>query len=209
MMDWNNNQLWLTAGLLCCVVPFIVLLAGFFWLVRSGQRYLTPDVEELRARFEQMKARNPGLTPDQLVQKIINQQALRSGIVGALTSVGGLPTLPFGLTIDLIASSRIQSATLYLISWALDPQGTRSTVPVLNLLQAFRLVEGASVEEIVAAQTQAIGSQVTRRLAVMLAEKAFAKVIPGLGLVIGFVVNYAIAQGVSRVAVHWYKRSLK
>ena len=208
-MDWNNNQLWLTAGLLCCVVPFIVLLAGFFWLVRSGQRYLTPDVEELRARFEQMKARNPGLTADQLVQKIINQQALRSGIVGALTSVGGLPTLPFGLTIDLIASSRIQSATLYLISWALDPQGTRSTVPVLNLLQAFRLVEGASVEEIVAAQTQAIGSQVTRRLAVMLAEKAFAKVIPGLGLVIGFVVNYAMAQGVSRVAVHWYKRSLK
>jgi len=209
MMDWNNNQLWLTAGLLCCVVPFIVLLAGFFWLVRSGQRYLTPDVEELRARFEQMKARNPGLTADQLVQKIINQQALRSGIVGALTSVGGLPTLPFGLTIDLIASSRIQSATLYLISWALDSQGTRSTVPVLNLLQAFRLVEGASVEEIVAAQTQAIGSQVTRRLAVMLAEKAFAKVIPGLGLVIGFVVNYAMAQGVSRVAVHWYKRSLK
>lgn len=208
-MDWNNNQLWLTAGLLCCVVPFIVLLAGFFWLVRSGQRYLTPDVEELRARFEQMKARNPGLTADQLVQKIINQQALRSGIVGALTSVGGLPTLPFGLTIDLIASSRIQSATLYLISWALDPQGTRSTVPVLNLLQAFRLVEGASVEEIVAAQTQAIGSQLTRRLAVMLAEKAFAKVIPGLGLVIGFVVNYAMAQGVSRVAVHWYKRSLK
>lgn len=208
-MDWNNNQLWLTAGLLCCVVPFIVLLAGFFWLVRSGQRYLTPDVEELRARFEQMKARNPDLTADQLVQKIINQQALRSGIVGALTSVGGLPTLPFGLTIDLIASSRIQSATLYLISWALDPQGTRSTVPVLNLLQAFRLVEGASVEEIVAAQTQAIGSQVTRRLAVMLAEKAFAKVIPGLGLVIGFVVNYAMAQGVSRVAVHWYKRSLK
>jgi len=209
MMDWNNNQLWLTAGLLCCVVPFIVLLAGFFWLVRSGQRYLTPDVEELRARFEQMKARNPDLTADQLVQKIINQQALRSGIVGALTSVGGLPTLPFGLTIDLIASSRIQSATLYLISWALDPQGTRSTVPVLNLLQAFRLVEGASVEEIVAAQTQAIGSQLTRRLAVMLAEKAFAKVIPGLGLVIGFVVNYAMAQGVSRVAVHWYKRSLK
>mgnify|MGYP000944371674 CR=1 FL=1 len=208
-MDWNNNQLWLTAGLLCCVVPFIVLLAGFFWLVRSGQRYLTPDVEELRARFEQMKARNPDLTADQLVQKIINQQALRSGIVGALTSVGGLPTLPFGLTIDLIASSRIQSATLYLISWALDPQGTRSTVPVLNLLQAFRLVEGASVEEIVAAQTQAIGSQLTRRLAVMLAEKAFAKVIPGLGLVIGFVVNYAMAQGVSRVAVHWYKRSLK
>ncbi|MBN8621202.1 MAG: hypothetical protein J0L63_19980 [Anaerolineae bacterium] len=209
MMDWNNNQLWLTAGLLCCVVPFIVLLAGFFWLVRSGQRYLTPDVEELRARFEQMKARNPDLTADQLVQKIINQQALRSGIVGALTSVGGLPTLPFGLTIDLIASSRIQSATLYLISWALDSQGTRSTVPVLNLLQAFRLVEGASVEEIVAAQTQAIGSQLTRRLAVMLAEKAFAKVIPGLGLVIGFVVNYAMAQGVSRVAVHWYKRSLK
>lgn len=208
-MDWNNNQLWLTAGLLCCVVPFIVLLAGFFWLVRSGQRYLTPDVEELRARFEQMKARNPDLTADQLVQKIINQQALRSGIVGALTSVGGLPTLPFGLTIDLIASSRIQSATLYLISWALDSQGTRSTVPVLNLLQAFRLVEGASVEEIVAAQTQAIGSQLTRRLAVMLAEKAFAKVIPGLGLVIGFVVNYAMAQGVSRVAVHWYKRSLK
>lgn len=208
-MDWNNNQLWLTAGLLCCVVPFIVLLAGFFWLVRSGQRYLTPDVEELRARFEQMKARNPDLTADQLVQKIINQQALRSGIVGALTSVGGLPTLPFGLTIDLIASSRIQSATLYLISWALDPQGTRSTVPVLNLLQAFRLVEGASVEEIVAAQTQAIGSQLTRRLAVMLAEKAFAKVIPGLGLVIGFVVNYAMAQGVSRVAVRWYKRSLK
>jgi hypothetical protein len=45
---------------------------------------------------------------------LIQAHALKAG---AITSVGGLPFLPIGLAVDLIASSRIQSSMLHFIGW--------------------------------------------------------------------------------------------
>lgn len=203
----NNN--WLVLGGLCCVVPTLVLIVASAWVIRYGQRYLTPETEDLHRSFEQLKAQNPTATPEQLVNKIIRRQAIRSGIIGAITSVGGLPFLPFGMTIDLYASARIQNATLHFIAWALNPQGATATTPILSLSQTLKLGDGGQLDDMLSNQTQQWGLGLSRRLVTMITEKAFAKLIPGLGLVIGFIVNYAITTGISRLALHWYTRRLR
>jgi len=207
--NMDNNNSWLVAGVLCCVLPTLVLLLASAWVIRNGQRYLTPDTEDLHRQFENMKSQNPNVSAETLVNRIIHRQALRSGLIGAITSVGGLPFLPFGMTIDLYASARIQNATLHFIAWALNPQGATANTPILSLGQTLKLGDGGQVDQYVSNQTQALGLGLSRRLIEMVTEKAFAKLIPGLGLVIGFVVNYAITRGISRLAVRWYTRRLR
>jgi hypothetical protein len=205
----DNNNSWLVAGALCCVFPTLVLLVVSAWVIRNGQRFLTPAPEDLHQQFQHMKAQNPNVSPETLVNRIIHRQAIRSGIIGAITSVGGLPFLPFEMTIDLYASARIQNATLHFIAWALNPQGANTNTPILSLGQALKLGEGGQVDEYFSNQTQALGLGLSRRLVEMVTEKAFAKLIPGLGLVIGFVVNYAITRGISQLAMRWYMGRLQ
>lgn len=205
----DNNNSWLVAGALCCVLPTLILIVASAWVIRNGQRYVTPDTTDLHQQFERMKAQNPQASPEALVNKIIHRQAIRSGFIGAITSVGGLPFLPFGMTIDLYATARIQNATLHFIAWALNPQGANANTPILSLGQTLKLGEGGQIDEYVSNQTQALGLGLSRRLIEMITEKAFAKLIPGFGLVIGFVVNYAITRGISQLAVRWYLGRLR
>ena len=204
-----DNSNWLVLGALACVIPTLVLIAASAWMIRNGQRFLTPETEDLYRSFQQLKAQNPTATPEQLVNKIIRRQAVRSGIIGAITSVGGLPFLPFGMTIDLYASARIQNATLHFIAWALNPQGATATTPILSLSQTLKLGDGGQLDEMLSNQTQIWGLGLSRRLVTMITEKAFAKLIPGLGLILGFIVNYAITTGISRAALLWYTRRLR
>ncbi len=188
----------------CCVLPVLIFTAFFAVLLRRGQRWLTPDESQLREEYEKMRTANPDADPQQFVNRVINRQAFRSGLVGALTSVGGLPFLPIGLALDMYSSSRIQSATLHFIGWA---YGADNNAEILNLSQSLVLRE-SDVTGFVVARTQNISQRLTRQLLEMLAEKAFAKLIPGLGLIIGFVVNYFITRGTSRLAAEYYARTL-
>ena len=205
----DNNNSWLVAGVLCCVFPTLILIVASAFLIRNGQRYLTPATEDLHQQFENMKVQNPNVSPETLVNRIIQRQAIRSGLIGAITSVGGLPFLPFGMTIDLYATARIQNATLHFIAWALNPQGANANTPILSLGQTLKLGDGGQVDEFFSNQTQTLGLGLSRRLIEMITEKAFAKLIPGLGLIIGFIVNYAITRGISQLAVRWYLGHLR
>jgi len=206
-MDTNNSS-WLVAGVLCCVIPTLVIFVVSAWVIRNGSHFLTPDPQDLHREFERMKAQNPNASPETLVNRIINRQAIRSGIIGAVTSVGGLPFLPIELPLDLYASARIQNATLHFIAWALNPQGANANTPILSLAETLKLGDGGQVDEFLSNQTQTFGLGLSRRLVEMITEKAFAKLIPGIGLIVGFIVNYALTRGISYVAVRWYTRRM-
>jgi len=204
----DNNNSWLVAGALCCVVPTLIVLVASAWVIRNGQHFLTPSTEDLHQQFEYMKAQNPNVDPQTFVNRIIHRQAIRCGLIGAITSVGGLPFLPIELPLDLYASARIQNATLHFIAWALNPQGANANTPILSLSQTLKLGDGGQMDHYVSNQTQVVGLGLSRRLVEMVTEKAFAKLIPGLGLIVGFIVNYALTRGISQLAVKWYTRRL-
>lgn len=192
--------------LLCCVLPTLVMVGLMVWVVYRGAKLLQPEEGELLRRFDQLKAASPGLNEDELVNKIIQRQAMRAGIVGALTSVGGLPFLPIGLPIDLITTTRLQAETLHFIAWAYGNRG--DTQHVLDLNQALALRFGVSAHDMVVMGSQQVSQRVVRRLLVMVAEKAAAKLVPFIGLAIGFAVNYTLARGTSYLAARWYKSRL-
>lgn len=198
----NISWGWLLVG--CCVLPVLVLTAFFVVMIRRSQQWLTPDETQLRAEYERMRAADPNANPQQFVNRIIQRQAVRSGLVGAITSVGGLPLLPIGLIIDMYSTSRIQSATLHFIGWAL---GARGDVQILNLQDSLVLRQ-EDVTNFVLSRAPGLGQRLTRQILEVLAEKAFAKLIPGLGLIIGFAVNYSLTRGISRVAAQYYTRLL-
>lgn len=195
-----RTEYWIMAFGLCCIIPALLLTAGAIFVIRRGQQLITPDIGELQERFARLKAQNPNAAPGVLVQKIIQQQAVRSGVIGAITSVGGLPVLPFGLTADVYATARLHNATLHFIAWA---YGADTEAEVLKLNDALAL-RTSNVTNAIVSYAPGMAQRVYREIMMMVLQKSFAKVIPGIGLFIGFIVNYAIAQGIGRAAARWY-----
>lgn len=198
-----DNQQWVLLLGLCCVLPVIGIVILSVWVMRRGQRIITPEIEDLQRDFDKLKAKNPNLTTDQLVNKIIQQQAFRAGLIGAITSVGGILALPLGLVIDLYTTSRIQNATLFFIAQAFaSSAGER--LPLLNLNEALALRFEDRMRNFLIERGSVAAQRVYRRLMLILVEKTFAKLIPGIGLIIGFIVNYSIARGISQLAAAYY-----
>ncbi len=200
----QTNEYLLIGVVACCIVPVIILFIAAFFIMRRAPKIIQPNVDDLRLTFNALKAKNANATIDELVRQVIQRQALRTGIIGAITSVGGLPVLPFGLTIDLLTTTRAQSAMLYFIAWAYQPTAVLAKQDVLDYAEALALRAGLSSNQLILLGGQRASSYALRRLFVIIVEKSFAKVIPGVGLFIGFVVNYTITRGMGVVAARWY-----
>ena len=206
-MNLNLNDLlsyWWVIGLACCVIPFILITLAAVWVARNAPRIVQPDQADLRRSFEALKAKRKNATTQELVNAIIARQSLRSGVIGAITSVGGLPTLPIALPIDLYTTARIQSAMLQFIAWAYQPTMPNSPQNALDLAEAAALRAGIAPNDLLLAGGQRLTRYAIRQIIVNVVEKSFAKLIPGIGLFIGFFVNYTVTRGLGYVAARYY-----
>ncbi|MDX2160908.1 MAG: hypothetical protein SF162_06245 [bacterium] len=205
LQELFNN--WWVIGLVCCAIPFVIVALFAVWLVRAAPRLMRADEESMRQGFARLRAQYPNATTSQLVQRIIARESLKSGLIGAITSVGGLPTLPIALPIDLITTVRIQSAMLQFIAWAYQPTAPANgeSGSLIDLSEALALRMGVAPGDLILAGGQRLTRYATRQLLVHVVEKSFAKLIPGIGLIIGFAVNYSITRGMGVVAARWYE----
>jgi hypothetical protein len=209
-MQFDITNTLLLSLAFCCIVPTIVLAALSVWALRQSKSLLTPEVSDLQKRFDTLRAKDPGAAPDKFIRQVIHRQSLRSGVIGALTSVGGVWVLPFGLAIDLYASARNQAATMHFLAWA---NGIRDEDRVLKIgeMLALRGLEdkiNIAPEVLINWQTR-LANRVYGEIAVQILQKSFAKLIPGLGLILGFVVNYLSARLFATAAQAYYSGNLK
>lgn len=189
---------------LCCLIPFILIVIVSVWAIRQGNRFIAPEIDEVRADFNQLKQKYPDASTETLAGRIIHKQAMRSGIVGGITSVGGIFLLPIGLAVDMYSSAKIQATMLQFLAWVYE--GERTT-DALSLENALRLQASNTAKQVAVASGQRISSSVSRRIMVVVAEKAFAKLVPIVGLVLGFGVNYATTRAMGEVARKYYLRT--
>lgn len=196
-MDFNDL---LTLLLLCCVLPSLFTVGVALWALLNARKWLVPTEAELQARFTRLQA--SGKRDEDFVDHIVRAQALRAGIVGAVTSVGGVFFLPVGLVIDLYASTRLQESTLRLIAWA---NGVRSEEELLSYTEFLNRKPGYLDPALVASTSTALTQRLVRRVLREIAEKAFAKLIPGLGMLVGYAINYYSLRGVAAVARRYYQ----
>lgn len=204
----------------CCIVPTLIMMVLAFFAVRGGfrfMRWLTPDEDRLIDRFIELRRENPRASTRKLIDKIVRAQSIRAGIVGAFTGVGGIFLLPIMLPVDLLSTGRIQSGTLRLIAWAYEMDHPGELPKVLDVDETLGLQQGGDLNlaiderthQLVIAQSGNFSRMVSRRLIREVGEKAFAKLIPGLGLIINFVANYMTVRATSEVAKAWYSRNIK
>lgn len=197
-MDDNLSQ-WLLIGFgLLCVLPLLVFAVLAFIVYRAGQQrleaWLGPDVAKMRAQYEALRARHPNMTQEAALAEIMRGQAVKAGIVGALTSLGGFITLPIALPIDIVLSFRIQASLISFIAHlygGADPETRAASV------RSYLLMTGSS--RVTQSTTRFLMSWALRIIG-----KSFSKLIPVVGALIGFGVNYAIVQVMGRAAVRWY-----
>lgn len=188
--------------LLCCVLPFVIMSVVAIWTLRYGRAYLTPNFADMQADFVKLKAKHPRESDADLAQRIINKQARRSGVVGALTSVGGLFILPFGLAIDMYSSARIQNTMLQFLAWVYEPPAQSDSI---ELVDALRLQASGTAQTLAVASGQRLSRVIYRRIMVQVAEKSFAKIVPIIGLGIGYAVNYFATQSMGKAVRYYYE----
>lgn len=192
----NNTLLVLLA--LVCLLPVVIALSAGFFLVRVSRRQLdqffSADIAHLQRHYEQLRAKNPNATREQLVDQMIRRQAFRCGLVGAITGLGGLVTLPIALPVDVIVSLRLQATLVDFIAHA---YGHDRVNEVESQVRTHLIMAGSS------RATEAT-SRILLRFALRLIGKSLSKLVPFIGAAISFAVNYVIVHAIGEIAERWY-----
>jgi len=178
-----------------CAVPLILSAALVVWIMRRVTRMTSPSVERIQGQYAKLSAKQPAASDDQYLRQIIHQQAVRAGVVGAVTSVGGFWTLPITLPIDMALSTQIQASMVDFIAAHYGRADNQSDIE--RRIRTYIITAG--------------GLRLTRsttrwllRSATWFMGRSFAKLIPLAGALIGFGVNYGIARATGTLALRYY-----
>jgi len=186
-----------TLFLLGCVLPAVILIVLGVVAVVFGKRwiegFIEPNVEALNQTMVDLKTAHPDWDDDKLIDRVVHQQALKCGIVGAVTGFGGFATLPIGLPIDLVLTARYQSS---MVSFIAQIHGYETSLE--NKAATYAVMSGSTE---VSKMTLAILQKYIPRFA----GKTLSKFVPFIGAGISFVVNYALARSTATVAKRWYR----
>ena len=187
--------------LLGCVLPLVVMLvlavAAFYFGRRWVEEFVEPDVGELEAKYEAMRAKAPNTATRELIDQVIHAQALKCGVVGAVTGLGGFITLPVALPIDMLLSARYQASMVSFIAQAYGYQGTSE-----NKMATYAVMTGTT-------EVTKAANQIVLKYVPTVIGKLSSKLVPIVGAILGFGVNYALARSMGMVAMRWYENKPK
>src|SRR5258708_30506178 len=189
----NNTLANVLLVVLCAVGLFVIFIAIVVLIAfRQFQRIISPDATAMKQRFDELRAANSQLSDEALIQMIIHRQALKCGLVGAITGLGGFITLPIALPIDILLSMRIQAAMVQFIELVYHHQTSPDSSE--HKLQTYLVMSGSV--EISETTTNVIMKFILRLLG-----ESLSIFIPAIGALVGFRVNYAISRGTALVAI--------
>ncbi len=200
-VDTLNNfldNLLLYSAIFCGVSALLIAIALFF-VYRALNRFSKADTTRLQLHFSELQAKAPASTQEKLLRKIVHQQAVRCGTIGAITSLGGFYTLPIALPADIILSTQIQASMVEFIA---ARYGKADTTEVERRVRNALVVSGGL-------RASESSTRLAMRFITGMVGKSFAKLIPLVGAVIGFAVNYSIARGTGELALRYYSSSAR
>jgi len=105
---------------------------------------LASDLQEVKNYVDKIRSDNPLLIQRELAQKIVDEQSINNGLLGAVTGLGSLATLPVTIPLDIIKAWRIQDFTIRCIAhiYGYTPQNTDLKTAILLLMS------NGSIEEL-------------------------------------------------------------
>jgi EcsC protein family len=183
-----------------------------------------PDAKVIDDYVAKLRAQNPGITDDELAWKIVHRKSLKSGLVGAVTGVGGLLTLPVTIPTDLIACWRIQIVMAVAIAHVYGHTASSTDLKT----DIFLILAGDAAKETLKRFGIKAGKAVTKRLIQQVITRelmltiwsvlgrqiitkagakslfSFMKMVPLVGAPIGFAFDWPATYMVGKTAIKYY-----
>lgn len=194
MPDFGQWLQWIF--LLGCVLPIVILAlllaAAYFFGRQWISDYITPDVPDLSARLEKIRQNNPNWDNEQIIEKVVQEQAIKCGLVGAVSGFGGFFTMIITLPLDLLVTARYQASMVSFIAQVYGYQDSAE-----NKAATFAVITGTN-------QISKVTTAVVEKYLPRIFTGFFAKLIPILGAAISFGANYFMARSTAKLAKKWY-----
>lgn len=192
---------------------------------RLIDKIISHDSAVIHEYVDKLRAQNYGITDDELARKILNRKSLKNGLVGAITGLGGLITLPVTVPADLAASWRIQAAMAFSIAYAYGH--TKNTTDLKTDL--YLILAGDAVKEVLKRYGIEIAKAVTKKMVQkyvtrevmkkiwkVMGQKIITKagqksltsvmkMVPVVGAPVGFTFDYVMARIVGENAIKYYR----
>lgn len=185
--------------------------------------------EEVYRMVDLLREKHPHLDRDELARLIVSRSSMKNGVLGAITSVGGIAVMPIAVPTDLWLSWKIQIAMVLAVAYlnGYDARKTDLTVDILIVLagdnafqilkdlvlkrtglEATAIVTRKVVEHHVAREAmKAVRFVLSRRIVAKAGEKSFCgltRSIPLLGAPVGFAFNWTASRAVGSAALRYY-----
>jgi hypothetical protein len=193
-------------------------LSRFFdWVVST-------EPEKVSAYVDKLRSQNPGISDDNLAKKIVSRKTLKNGLVGGITGIPGILSLPVTIPADLVASWRIQAFMAMCVAYVYGH--TAETTDLKTDL--YLIFAGDSAKEALKRIGIEVGKTLTkkgvqkyitrevmkkiwsvlgRKIITKAGEKSltsFMRMVPLVGGVIGFGFDWAYARTVGKFAIKYY-----
>lgn len=186
---------------------------------------ISTDSAAIEAYVNKLYEQNPGISCDELAKKILHRKSIKNGLIGAITGLGGLITLPVSIPADLACSWRIQASMAFSIAYIYGH--TKDTTDLKTDL--YIILAGDSAKEVLkrlgiemskSVTKKAVDKYITKDIMVKIwkvvgqkiitkaGEKSmtsFMKMVPIVGAPVGFVFDWTATQTVGKVAIKFYR----
>lgn len=180
-----------------------------FWVLFS-KLFQDIDNEKIMLSVENLKDEFPQLDNEQLSQKIIDEEALFCGVIGAATGALPWPWSILGVAPDLMTLITKQSRMVLSIAYVYgyEPDAKERAVEVLGCIGTSagavagtygikKLVERKMQQELIAELARRIGALMMRRIG--------ARFIPLIGAMAGGFFNFGSVMAVGNTAMNYYR----
>lgn len=183
------------------------------------------DYVTIESYVDKLVEQNKGISCDELAKKILHRKSLKNGLIGAVTGLGGLITLPVSIPTDLICSWRIQASMAFSIAYVYGH--TKDTTDLKTDL--YLILAGDSAKEALkrigievskSFTKKAVQKYITREVMLKIwkvfeqkiitkaGEKSltsFMKMIPLVGAPVGYAFDWVTTQTVGNFAIKYYR----
>jgi hypothetical protein len=187
------------------------------WMIQSGLEHTEVYVDKLRSL-------NPDIPSIDLANKIVSRKSFKNGLVGAVTGLGGLITLPVSAPSDIATSWKIQIMMALSVARAFghDQTTTDLRTDIYLILagdSAKEAVKRFGIEASKEITKKAVEKHVTRevmkkiwryipqKIVTKAGQKSitsFMKMVPFVGAPIGFGFDWIAARAVGKTAIRYY-----
>lgn len=179
----------------------------------------------IEAYVDKLREQNQGICNDELAHKLLSRKSVKNGLIGAVTGIGGLITLPVAIPTDLVCSWRIQASMAFSIAYVYGHTADTTDLKTdLYLIMAGDSAKEAlkrlGIEVSKSVTKKAVEKYITRdvmkkiwkvigqKIITKASEKSmtsFMKMVPLVGAPVGFAFDWAATQGVGRLAIKYYR----